>query len=198
MGRGNVAVGHNDRLYYVNYDYFQVFRHKTDPEKDLLNITQYYELSKDKQDEYAYDETISQENYNDFKNELVCRMTKRYKSMTAKDRWLGRSQHAICSNALFHVALEDNEWSVAVELIATSDGSPNLQKRHISSYAKSLRNILLDMFPEIYIRTGAWTSSPLTQKDAKQLDKEENQKKHNLKKNRKDTENNVSCESIPS
>lgn len=79
---------------------------------------------------------------------------------------LMREKHAILQNQLFYIALEDNEWSLAVELLQKdedwSDGwRQNLQKRHFQRYLDGIRDSLFEQFESLGIRTGAWTSGTI-------------------------------------
>lgn len=176
MGRGNVSAGHNGRLFYVDYDYFNMYYRKDDPEEDSISASEYYDLTEEKQKNYEYDETLSQIYYDDFKEELTERILKRYKSFNPSNRHIGRYKHIELSNKLFHIVLEDNEWSVAVEILPNESGKPGFQKRQLDQVAKGVRNILLDMFPTIHTRNGPWLSNELTREDAKRLDQEEKER----------------------
>ena len=56
------------------------------------------------------------------------------------ERWISRSQQAILESPLFYICLEDNEWSLAVELIQKEppwcQSYAGLQSRHYQSLSK--------------------------------------------------------------
>ena len=76
-------------------------------------------------------------------------------------------------NGLFFVCLVDNEWSVAVELIQKDyntgdydDFMPSLQRRHYKNYLEGMKNCLLELYPEIGVYKGAWTSGTIKRSEA--------------------------------
>ena len=81
---------------------------------------------------------------------------------TGPNEWLDRSRRAILENTLFHVAVEDNEWSVAVELLQKEFDDcgdlSGLQKRHYKYYLSGMKKCLLEVLPGIGIYDGPWTA----------------------------------------
>lgn len=63
---------------------------------------------------------------------------------------------------LFVISVEDNEWSYAVLLLQKQDEYDNhllgLQKRHHQKYLTAIKEAILDMYGEVGIYTGPWTS----------------------------------------
>ena len=76
--------------------------------------------------------------------------------------WLDHDRQAILESSLFHIAIEDNEWSLAVELLqkegAYGSNLSGLQARHYQKYLDGIKRCLLEYLPSIGTRTGAWTS----------------------------------------
>ena len=62
-----------------------------------------------------------------------------------------------------------NEWSYAVKLIQKECWYDNhlegLQKKHYQNYLEGIKNILLEIFPEIGCYGGAWTHGTITRED---------------------------------
>lgn len=87
--------------------------------------------------------------------------------------WLGNERRVILENELFYICVEDNEWSLAVELVQKDGYSDcesawmaGLQKRRYRGYLDSMKKALLARLPSIGIRTGAWTSGTITREEA--------------------------------
>ena len=65
-----------------------------------------------------------------------------------------------------YFALEDNEWSLAVELLQRDEGwgddwRQNLQKRHFQRYLDGIRDSLFEQFESLGAYSGAWTSKTI-------------------------------------
>lgn len=137
MGRGNVSVsGRCEGLYYVDYD--------------LLDETNEYGET---------DEVLSDYNRHDFEIHFVERMMARFGSFDYVNAWISNSRRALLENRLFYIVAEDNEWSLAIELIEKDVDSSEigLQMGLYKKYLKAIEEILLDMNGEAGIYAGAWT-----------------------------------------
>lgn len=160
MGRGNVCVnGVAEGLYFVDNDFLDIY--------SRLNSDSYYDVRLQKDvddyDSWSYDETESYFNRDMIVHAFACEMMARFPSFEYVDKWISRSRKAILENKLFYVVLEDNQWSVAVELIQKEDeyggdGMIGLQMGLYRDYLEGIKEILLDMNGEVGIYTGAWTS----------------------------------------
>lgn len=158
MGRGNVCVtGAYEGLYYIDWDHFRVYELDDDGnETDTIDY--------DAQEHYMRESL-----FGEFRRLFV----ERFPSFYLVDKWLGgchlhENRHAILENGLFFVCLVDNEWSVAVELIQkdynTGDYDnfmPSLQRRHYKNYLEGMKTCLLELYPEIGVYKGAWTSGTI-------------------------------------
>ncbi len=158
MGRGNVCVnGVAEGLYFVDNDFLDVYSNENE-----YGEIKYCSL-READDGFEYCECESYFRRKDFEILLVEEMICRFPSFEFVDRWISRSRKAILENKLFYVVLEDNEWSMAVELIQKEDeyGSGamiGLQMGLYREYLEGIKEILLDMNGEVGIYTGAWTS----------------------------------------
>ena len=160
MGRGNVCThGSCEGLYFVDNDYLNIY--------SRLNGDGYYDVCLQKDvddyDSWSYDETESYFNRDMIVHDFAREMMARFPSFEYVDKWISRSRKAILENKLFYVVLEDNEWSMAVELIQKEDeyggeGMIGLQIGLYRDYLEGIKEILLDMNGEVGIYTGAWTS----------------------------------------
>lgn len=81
----------------------------------------------------------------------------------------GRSRRVILESKLFYIAVEDNEWSLAVELLQKEDPYDDhlsgLQGRHYLKYLDGMKRCLLDRLPSIGTRKGAWMSGTITREE---------------------------------
>ena len=85
------------------------------------------------------------------------------------EQWISRSQRVILENALFYICLEDNQWSLAVELIQKEPpwgrSYEALQARHYRQYLLGIQICLLNRLPSIGTYTGPWTSGILRKEE---------------------------------
>ena len=79
-------------------------------------------------------------------------------------------RRVIMENSLFYIAVQDNQWSVAVELIQKEDPYDDhlsgLQARHYQRYLEGMKKCLLERLPSIGTYGGAWTSGRITREEA--------------------------------
>lgn len=171
MARNNCTVDPGEGLFYINQKYLNIYHRKDDPTITLPEN----EIQTEKADEYEYDQQLSQNRFDEIKNQFLTAYQKRYKSMKSIDTWnTKKKRHIMLENDMFYVAFEDNDWSIAVELLYKQKvKSPEYQARIAPSFKRSMRNILLTILPEIELRTGSWTSKTITKQIARQIDKEE-------------------------
>ena len=153
MGSGNAYVGGEyEGLYYLDWDAFKCPIIDEDG-----NETDYRD----------YD--MERLNFEMFLGEeFIPRMIELFPSLTKLDKWLKsytrREQKAILENELFYIAIEDNEWSLAFELIQKEDeyydtySKVGLQKRHYERYLEGIKDVLKSYSDLVYVRTSAWTS----------------------------------------
>lgn len=158
MGRGNVCVwGDYEGLWYVDRDYLDCYTSKFENEYGEYEDKMQGEIEYDEFDCFEYDYILSEIYYDEFINEFVSMMEKKFNSFTSTSDKYG----TIMENSLFEVQIEDNQWSYAVKLIQKEndwdDSLSGLQKRHYQNYLNGMKDILLDMFPEIGCYGGAWT-----------------------------------------
>ncbi len=150
MGRGNVCtLGKYEGLWYIDYDKF-------------------CDYNREDEDEDAPEAVMWQD---DFIEYLQQEMMSRYKSFEVVDRWVSDcgcrcDKHAILESKLFFVAIEDNQWSLAIELIQrVPEELAGLQAKHYEGYLETIKNIILDLFGEVSYRNGAWMSGTIRKED---------------------------------
>ena len=164
MGRGNCCVtGECEGLYYVDNDDLCVYRPigsiaVEEPELRLRRNIPFEDLA-----EWEYSDIDTEWWEGDVIEELTNDLMQRFPSFTPCDKWIKRERRAILENKLFYIALEDNEWDMAVELIQKDGLYDNiivpLQKRHYQSYLQGIKEALFAQFETLGVYSGAWTSS---------------------------------------
>lgn len=94
-------------------------------------------------------------------DELMDDLTEKFPSLSRCDEWITKERHAVLENKLFYIALEDNEWAMAVELIQKESDYDDrllpLQKRHYENYLKGIKDALFNQFDTLGTYSGAWT-----------------------------------------
>lgn len=157
----NITVDVNDILYYVDYAHIDVYVNKND-KKDIKIGKD--EIALNNPDIYQFDETLTQAQFDKFKQEFINAMQQQHKSLKTTDKTV-KGVHHLLENDMFIVAMEDNNWSVGVELLNKPKyENENLREHVLPNFATNMRNILLDLIGEIHIRTGSWTTEIITKK----------------------------------
>lgn len=179
MGRGNVSVsGACEGLFYIDNDHFHVYRRSDDlsdwPETRLMGELEYDELTGG---EWYFDEEGTMNEEDDVLECFMgdfCQMFRSFERAGA-DEWIRNgsygdlSRRVILESKLFYICVEDNQWSVAVELIQKEDPYDDhlsgLQSRHYLKYLEGMKKCLLARLPSIGTRTGAWTSGTIKREE---------------------------------
>ncbi len=169
MGRGNVCTtGRYEGLWYIDNDFLAVYRHKDTDERYMENELGYEQLTSG---DYEYDQIDSEYEYEAMVEMLRTDITEKFHSFRYADKWVSNhgnrcDRHAILENNLFFIALEDNECSVAVELLQKGpEELAGLQARHYEHYLEAIKNIILDMYGQVSYRNGAWMSGTIKKED---------------------------------
>lgn len=178
MGRGNVCVtGQYEGLFYIDNDDITVYRRETDGDEPEFCLLRSLDYSSVTGGEWSYDEFESRWREEDVLEGFMDSFGHMFPSFsrTQGDVWIKTGAYGyyerrvIMENNLFYIALEDNEWSLAVELIQKEDPYDNhlngLQSRHYLRYLDGMKRCLLELLPSIGIRTGAWTSGLIKRED---------------------------------
>lgn len=171
MGRGNVCVyGKYEGLYYIDYDDIDVYR-RDEPDAEYPEVRHRSELTYEDVtgNEWLYDDWGSAEELDYAIETFIDSFTKRFASFgrCKSNTWLrcgaygAFSRRAVLENELFYIAIEDNEWSLAIELLQKEDPYDNhlegLQKRHFQRYMFGMRDALMEQFESIGTYAGWWT-----------------------------------------
>lgn len=158
MGRGNVCTfGKCEGLYFVDRDFLDVYtKNRGEEESKLMRDVECGDT------EFEYNETESEFNREDFFYLFAEEFRRRFPSFEFVDKWISNSRRAMLENRLFYIVLEDNQWSIAIELIQKEgeyggEELVGLQMGLYVKYLKGIEQILLDMNGEVGIYTGART-----------------------------------------
>lgn len=172
MGRGNVHPdGPYEGVFYIDNDYTAVYRKVNAADDDMDDRKLRYWFGTDSPEEkgWEYDEceSVDEEDYDlrSFSDDFM----NRFPDFSKTNENISRTRRAILESPLFYVAVEDNEWSTAVELIqkdTDSDLDLNSQNALYRIYLDAMKKILLLLFPSIGIYTGPWTHGIITREEA--------------------------------
>lgn len=179
MGRGNVSVsGQHEGLFYIDNDHIHVYRrddpYEDEPETRLMGDLEYSELTGG---DWLYDEWGTMEEQGDIEECFVDSFGRMFPSFSRvrEEVWIRNGAYGdlcrrvIMESKLFYIALEDNDWSMAVELIQKEDPYDDhlsgLQARHHQRYLDGMKTCLLERLPSIGIRTSAWTHGVISRED---------------------------------
>lgn len=174
MGRGNVCVrGKYEGLYYIDKEYIEVYC-KQDPEnEDICLAKTQADLSSEEllSGDWLYDESASEDAKDQVLEGLMYALQDQFPSFErfTPETWKDGRQ-LLLENRLFVVAVEDNEWSLAVELLQKEDDTVNLQglqSRQYQRYLDGMRDALLEHLPSIRIYAGPCTSGTIMRKNCK-------------------------------
>lgn len=154
MGRGNVSVsGPYEGLYYIDNDDFHVYR-RDDLFSGETETRLKGELSREDfaGSEWVYDESGTAEEERDILDWFMNSFTRMFPSFRrpADELWIRNgswgdySRKVILENKLFYITVEDNEWSLAVELLQKENPNDNrlrgLQSRYFQKYLEEIKN----------------------------------------------------------
>lgn len=149
MGRGNVCVfGKYESVYFIPFETFYDYPYNSETDEE------------DETQEKEYKHYL----YDDFKDNLSEMIKNKFKSFSKCDKWLDNETHCIIENNLFDIALQDNQWSIAVKLLCKDDET-GLHIKHFKEYDNALLKILFDLSDDVYGYAGAWTSQKLIKQD---------------------------------
>lgn len=178
MGRGNVCTtGPYEGVFYIGNGYLRVYR-RDDPYAKEDETCLLCELSATDimRDAWLLDEIGSSYEEEDVLECFCAELRKlcpSFQPAANSNVWLCNERRVILENELFYICVEDNEWSLAVELVQKDGYSDcqsawlaGLQKRHYRGYLESMKKALLTRLPSIGIRTGAWTHGIITREEA--------------------------------
>lgn len=163
MGRGNICVtGECEGLFYIDFGDLDVWsRADGSGEEKLARELGYDGLTSG---EWHFDQFRSAEVREDALESLIWKMHRKYPSFRECNRRLSNSRKAIMENKLFYIAVEDNEWSLAVMLVQKTNYYSSvaaMQKRHYQFYLNSIRDFLFEQFETLYTYADPWTSGKI-------------------------------------
>lgn len=178
MGKGNVSVsGPYEGLFYIDNDDYHVYRRSDDlgehPEVRLLRDLSVAELSGEG---WLYDDEGTGNELEDIEECFKDDFTRMFPSFHVAEYWMrngpygGFSRRVILESKLFCICMEDNEWSMAIELIQKEDPYDDhlsgLQSGHHQRYLDGMKICLLERLPGIGTYAGPWTSGRIEKEKA--------------------------------
>ena len=155
MGRGNVCVtGSYEGLFYIDNDDLRVYRKDgpgtDDCEDRLQRDLDYADITGP---DWYLDEVGSSYEEEDVLECFCAELRKlcpSFQPAVNSNVWLGNERRVILENELFYICVEDNEWSLAIELVQKDGYSDcesawmaGLQKRRYRGYLDSMKKALL-------------------------------------------------------
>lgn len=172
MGRGNVCThGKYEGLYFIDRDHVDVYTALAPEEEDCCLIKMLGDLSYEELQSgaWTFDEVASGDAVYQVLEGFMEAFQKRFPSFerVEPDTWQD-GRRLLLENGLFVIAIKDNEWSMAVELLQKEDDYQNLeglQSRQYQRYLDGMRDALLEQLPSIGTYTGPWTSGRILREE---------------------------------
>ena len=168
MGRGNVCVhGKYEGLYFIDRDYIDVYTAPSPDEEDCCLVKTLGDLScaELQSGAWTFDKVAPDEAVYQVLEGFIEAFQKRFPSFERfEDETWKDDRRLLLENGLFIIALEDNEWALAMELLQKEDNYQNLeglQSRQYQRYLEGMRDALLEQLPSIGTYEGPWTSGRL-------------------------------------
>ena len=182
MGRGNVCThGKYEGLYFIDRDYIEIYV-KDDPETGARDIRFLGGMTAEDLcgKEWLYDQEESQANLARILGDFMYDIHAWYPSFKkCEPSYWEDGARIIMENRLYRIAVEDNEWSLAVKLLQKGDGElEGLQRGWFDKYMFAIRKSLLKYLPDIGTYTGPWTSGRITKEEFALEVIERREKKH--------------------
>jgi hypothetical protein len=171
------VTGPYEGLFYIDNDDLRVYR-RNDPyaKEEETSLQRDLSPADIMGDEWLLDEIGSSYEEEDvlecFCNEMR-KSCPSFEPAVSDNVWLGRERRVILENELFYICVEDNELSLAVELVQKDSYSDcenawlsGLQRATYKQYLECMKTALLTRLPEIGTYAGAWTSGRITREEA--------------------------------
>ena len=174
MGRGNCCVfGKYEGLYFIDNDDIHVYCRagRDTGEPPELRLLRDLDFSSLMDGTWIYHEMATCAEEEDILSCFMEDFLQMFLSFrrVEPEQWISRSQRVILENTLFYICLEDNQWSLAVELIQKDPpwgrSYEALQARHYRQYLLGMQTCLLNRLPSIGIYTGPWISGVLRKEE---------------------------------
>lgn len=144
MGQSNICVNNPyEGLFYVDWDNFKVYdENEQEIDEPELQVV-----------EWRFALELFKEEFN-----------KKYPSFKPCDIWIDRQNHAVLESDFFYIAVADNEWSMAVQLLQKEPEDtdhPNYtrsrQMKFHQIYLNGIRDCLFSQFDKLGTYAGPYT-----------------------------------------
>ena len=177
MGRGNVCVtGSYEGLFYIDNDDLRVYR-RNDPtpkrRKPAYSATSVTKTFRAMNGFLMRSGAVTRKKT--FSNASVPNCGSSAPAFSLRPTRTSGSAMSVGSsleNELFYICVEDNAWSLAVELVQKDSYSDcenawlsGLQRTKYKRYLECMKTALLTRLPEIGTYAGAWTSGRITREE---------------------------------
>lgn len=155
----NLNVDNLSGLFYIDYKDIFIYNKPNDS-----NFIKQKDINPDELNNYEFNQDASQAHYNNCIDKISDYMANNFDSMLKTDL-REKKKHIIAVNQLFQVTLEDNDWSIAVQLLPVKKANKGLQKQMYYAFLHGLRNALFEQFDTLYVRNGSWSQIDITKND---------------------------------
>ncbi len=148
----------NGTLYYIHLDAFSVYVNKKDRSKTKVGTQKF------NKDDYEYDEILSQYRYITFRDKIQQHFVKYSPLFTIDSEMVGHGRRRILMYPTLNIVLEDNDWSIAVELLYNETHVKKItdaERNVFNTIDEELRRYLLKTTSAVYTRDGSWSVSKL-------------------------------------
>lgn len=173
-------TGDYEGLFFIDNDHFHMYD-RYDEADELQECVLMGDLTPDElagEGGWQFYYIGTQDELEDIEECFIDSFTDMYRSFKRcePEKWLrsggpigGDCKRVILENGLFYICMEDNEWSMAVELIQKEgpydDHLKGLQKQHFEKYLEGMKLALLKRLPSIGTYAGAWCSGTIKRED---------------------------------
>ena len=157
MGAGNCCTtGQCEGLFYVDNSFLSAYRiENEDGDVEILSAREIANFDGN----YEFDASETAMRTDEFEGCFTEMMMKRFPSFEFVDKWISRNRRALLENNLFYVVCEDNQWSIAIELIEkeVDCNKVGLQMGLYKKFLEGIKVILLEINGEVATYAGTWT-----------------------------------------
>lgn len=166
MGRSNVSTtGPYEGLYFIDNDYYVVYRENAPcAEEEEHRLQKDLALSDLQSGKWLLDEWGTNEELDDILNCFKESFTKMFPCFKDSSTFISKDKTCLLESKLFYICIEDNEWSVAIELLQKDgdDEAYEQQEQSFAGYLNGMKKALLERLPRIGYYTGPWTHGTVT------------------------------------
>lgn len=169
MGRGNVSTtGPYEGLYFVDNDYYVVYRENNPySEEEDHRLLKDLDLKELQSDTWLFDDWGTNEELDDILSCFKDSFKAMFPEFEDSSAFISKDKTCLLESNLFYICMEDNEWSIAVELLQKDgdDAVFDLQRESFAAYLNGIKKALLERLPSVGYYTGPWTHGTVMRED---------------------------------